>query len=459
MRCTCPRRPTCGRAWVSFLGGVGTAGARAQAGDGASPSPFHPSTHHSPAHHTPTHPRTDKLPLLTKLAYGAPSLATSSLSFLVSVYLNDFYLSLGAPLAFLTFFIAVARSLDILVDPTIGNWTDRTRTRWGRRRIFTATGCLFYGAFFFLLFAPPTAIIAGTGSHKLKPGEDVHPAPGSHMPIVLWFGFFYWLFYLMDSFSNVPYEALGPELTDSEAERNNLFFISKLFNMVGMLLGAALPSVLQGAIRRARAVPGIRAYCPALVDGAARAASGGIRLAPPPYIGTGADGIPAGTCVPSALCAGGAGKYCFRNAQGVHFETSIPSVLHSCKASLAAAMGPAPPPPPPCGSVVVGPDVPCPIAAECVNFTGYRLSALAANRAAFAALAGGFGLYYILAVAGMVWRVKERPLLGEAANPVPLVPSFMRAFKNVAFRPLLVAWALEALGLSSLTTMAPFFIR
>ena len=59
----------------------------------------------------------------------------------------------------------------------------------------------------------------------------------------------------------------------------------------------------------------------------------------------------------------------------------------------------------------------------------------------------------------MVWRVKERPLLGEAANRVPLVPSFMRAFKNDAFRPLLVAWTLEALGLSSLVTMAPFFIR
>jgi hypothetical protein len=35
----------------------------------------------------------------------------------------------------------------------------------------------------------------------------------------------------------------------------------------------------------------------------------------------------------------------------------------------------------------------------------------------------------------------------------------MRAFKNRAFRPLLVAWALEGLGLSSLLTMAPFFVR
>jgi Na+/melibiose symporter-like transporter len=35
----------------------------------------------------------------------------------------------------------------------------------------------------------------------------------------------------------------------------------------------------------------------------------------------------------------------------------------------------------------------------------------------------------------------------------------LRAFKNRAFRPLLAAWALEGLGLSSLLTMAPFFVR
>jgi len=164
-----------------------------------------------------------------------PLFSTTSFSLSLSVYLTDYYIALGAPLAFLTFFIAVARSMDILVDPVMGNITDRTRTRWGRRRIFTLSGCLFYGVFFFLLFSPPMAIIAGgRKAPPGAPGTDIAPAKGSHMPIVLWFGFFYWLFYLMDSISNVPYEALGPELTDCESERSNLFFISKLFNMVRM---------------------------------------------------------------------------------------------------------------------------------------------------------------------------------------------------------------------------------
>jgi len=237
------------------------------------------------------------------------------------------------------------------------------------------------------------------------------------------------------------------------------FILPPSLRQVGMLLGAALPSILQATVRRAGSVGGLKALCSALVAGAAPAPRGGIRLQPPSYLGTGDNGAPAGTCAAASACAGGAGKYCFRDGRGIHFETAIPSVTHACNASLAAALSAAPPPPPPCGSVVIGLATPCPPLAECVDFTGFKLSALAANRVAFAALAGGFGLYYITSILLMVWRVRERPLLGEAANKVPLVPSFMRAFKNDAFRPLLVAWTLEALGLSSLVTMAPFFIR
>ena len=206
-------------------------------------------------------------------------------------------------------------------------------------------------------------------------------------------------------------------------------------------------------------MPGLKALCTALVVGAAPAKTGGIHLEPPSYLGTGDNGVPAGVCAAAAACGGGAGKYCFRDGRGIHFEASIPAVASSCKAALAAALSSAPPPPPPCGAITIGAAAPCPPGAECVSFTGFKLSALDANRVAFAALAGGFGLYYVASVLLMVWRVKERPLLGEALNPVPLVPSFMRAFKNDAFRPLLVAWTLEALGLSSLVTMAPFFIR
>lgn len=58
------------------------------------------------------------------------------------------------------------------------------------------------------------------------------------MVAAYWFGFFYSTFYLFDTFSNVPYEALGPELSDDYHERNNVFFVAKIFNYMGKRQGA-----------------------------------------------------------------------------------------------------------------------------------------------------------------------------------------------------------------------------
>lgn len=44
---------------------------------------------------------------------------------------------------------------------------------------------------------------------------------------------FYTLFYLSDTLANVPYEALGPELTTEHSERNSVFFTAKIFMFVG----------------------------------------------------------------------------------------------------------------------------------------------------------------------------------------------------------------------------------
>ena len=50
----------------------------------------------------------------------------------------------------------------------------------------------------------------------------------------VWFAVFYPTFYLADTYSNVPYEALGPELSDDYHERNKIFFTAKIFNFLGM---------------------------------------------------------------------------------------------------------------------------------------------------------------------------------------------------------------------------------
>ena len=182
------------------------------------PSPLSPTTNNN---------NKGRLPLSTKLAYGAPALATTSLTFLVSVYLTDFYVALGAPLAFLNFFTAAARSLDVLTDPVMGWASDRTRGKFGRRLPYTLSGCLVYGALFAALFSPPAAVLSSAEAGHVAPGS---PAAGR---AVAWFAVTYTAFYLADTWCNVPYEALGPELSDDYNERSRVFFIVKLFNQFG----------------------------------------------------------------------------------------------------------------------------------------------------------------------------------------------------------------------------------
>ena len=56
---------------------------------------------------------------------------------------------------------------------------------------------------------------------------------------------FYVLFYLFDTLTNVPYGALGPELTNQSDQRNSLYFFAGMFKGVGILTAAALPVLLE----------------------------------------------------------------------------------------------------------------------------------------------------------------------------------------------------------------------
>ena len=54
--------------------------------------------------------------------------------------------------------------------------------------------------------------------------------------------------------------------------------------------------------------------------------------------------------------------------------------------------------------------------------------------------------------------IREWPQSLEQPH-APLAACVLRAFKNVAFRPLLMAWTLDGLALSALVGMFPFYVR
>lgn len=214
----------------------------------------------------------DRVSKRVQFSYGAPGFATTSLSFLISVYANDFYVAVGASLSFLSFFTALARSFDVITDPVMGWFSDRFKHPMGRRRPFILLGAPFYGLLFFLLFSPTllmsrhsttdatdfpvvnTANVtsletqwrAARGVQHIVDGEGCDTGSTG---IAYWFGTFYTVFYLFDTLSNVPYESLGPELSDSYDERSRIFFIAKVFNFLGMMFAAGAPATGQAFYR------------------------------------------------------------------------------------------------------------------------------------------------------------------------------------------------------------------
>ena len=71
------------------------------------------------------------------------------------------------------------------------------------------------------------------------------------------------------------------------------------------------------------------------------------------------------------------------------------------------------------------------------------------------------GLFFAVAMMAMMSTllcvVSERPGSQEQAK-IPLIPSLLRVFKNRAFRPLLFSWIFDAMALSCLTSLFPYFI-
>jgi Na+/melibiose symporter-like transporter len=176
-------------------------------------------------HYKAADQETGKLSMALKVMYGAPTLLhQSGAQLMIQLYALTLYESLGMSLATQAAIVAVARSIDVVSDPTMSYITDNFRSSWGRRRPFFAVGCWPYALFLVMLFTPPTWATGGT--------------------LTLWFACFYVLFFLINTFCAIPYDALGPELTDNQEERNLVFLFSNLYTMLGLLAGASLPIMI-----------------------------------------------------------------------------------------------------------------------------------------------------------------------------------------------------------------------
>ena len=162
-------------------------------------------------------------------------------------------------------------------------------------------------------------------------------------------------------------------------------------------------------------------------------------------------------------CESGSGEFCFRAAYAdaedappsVYFEVELDTLDLGCLEPVGQPEGACSASGAGAGDAGAGVGglyalLPERAATAAVPFEVFDASSLDAQRLAFLLVALVFGLYYVGTIANLVLTIRERSgRLQSAAPQPPLVPSILRAFKNIAFRPLLLAWALDGLGASA----------
>lgn len=161
-------------------------------------------------------------------AYGLPRLGMGAVVVAVALYVAKFGTDvLLIPPAAMAVIHSMARLWDGVSDPLVGHLSDRTRTRFGRRRPWLAASVLptFLGVV--MLWSPPG-------------GWDA-------WSLTLWMGGAYVLYETAQTAFLVPHAALGVELTPDYHERTRLFGWTHLFSMVGMLIGLAVFHALNTA--------------------------------------------------------------------------------------------------------------------------------------------------------------------------------------------------------------------
>jgi GPH family glycoside/pentoside/hexuronide:cation symporter len=171
-----------------------------------------------------------KLSWKTKLAYGSGDTGFSLTSTLIGAYLAIFLtdvVGLAPGLAAAAVFIG--RTWDYVNDPMIGWLSDRTRTRWGRRRPFLLFGALPFGlAFLLLWWRPPLQ------------------APSA---LAAYYALAYLVFDTCSTLVAMPYLALTPELTPDYDERTSLTTYRMFFSIFASLLAFTVPLWIIGAFR------------------------------------------------------------------------------------------------------------------------------------------------------------------------------------------------------------------
>jgi GPH family glycoside/pentoside/hexuronide:cation symporter len=162
----------------------------------------------------------NNLSLFRKLAYSTGYLGTILIGELALMWIIFFYAppegTIFAPALLVGSVVFFGRIVDAIADPLVGYFSDKSKSRFGRRIPFIAIGTPFLVLAWILIFHPPVAAESAMNA--------------VYLAVVL--GFF-WIFFTVVV---APHLALLPEIVSTRSDRINLTTYMALFGVVGLFI-------------------------------------------------------------------------------------------------------------------------------------------------------------------------------------------------------------------------------
>ncbi len=167
-----------------------------------------------------------RLSVVYKVLWGVAALGTTLISGTFAALLPIFYQDyLGLSARWIGLASAIYAVWNALNDPLFGYITDSTRSKHGRRIPYMRYTAPFLALTFILVWLAP----AGAGETTL----------------FVWMLVTMLLYDTCYTIIGLVYSALGAEVTESDAERNDLQISGALFGLVGMILGFVIPDLFR----------------------------------------------------------------------------------------------------------------------------------------------------------------------------------------------------------------------
>ena len=163
----------------------------------------------------PTPPLTKRLKLSFALGSTAEAISYTAASMFLLLYYNQV---LGLSPGLVGLALSAGLMANAVFEPLIGSWSDRVRTRLGRRHPFMFASAAPIALCFYALYMPPAGL-SDTG-------------------LLIWLTVFYVLYQQAMSLYEAPHLALGAELSEDYLERSSVMAYSTFFLWIGDALTA-----------------------------------------------------------------------------------------------------------------------------------------------------------------------------------------------------------------------------